>query len=138
MPRRGLPRAVKMRHDEHYVEALAASSGAPIGRMIPIDQVDPNPDQPRQVMGDLSELMASIVEKGIIEKSGSWYSYGDLRLGQGKENSRDFLKENPDVLEEVDARVRDSLGLGDEPEAEEASDEPKVEPLKEAAVSGGG
>ena len=67
MPRRGLPRAVKMRHDEHYVEALAASSGTPIGRMIPIDQVDPNPDQPRQVMGDLSELMASITEKGIIE-----------------------------------------------------------------------
>jgi ParB family chromosome partitioning protein len=56
-----------MRHDEHYVEALAASSGAPIGRMVPIDQVDPNPDQPRQVMGDLSELMASIGEKGIIE-----------------------------------------------------------------------
>ena len=67
MPRRGLPRAVTMRHDEHYVEALAASSGTPIGRIIPMDQVDPNPDQPRQVMGDLSELMASIVEKGIIE-----------------------------------------------------------------------
>ncbi len=67
MARRGLPRAVTMRHDEHYVEALAASSGTPIGRMVPIDQVDPNPDQPRQVMGDLSELMASIAEKGIIE-----------------------------------------------------------------------
>ena len=39
----------------------------PIGRMIPIDQIDPNPNQPRQVMGDLSELMASIAEKGIIE-----------------------------------------------------------------------
>jgi ParB family chromosome partitioning protein len=56
-----------MRHDEHYVEALAASAGAPIGRMVPIDRLDPNPDQPRQVMGDLSELMASISEKGIIE-----------------------------------------------------------------------
>ena len=67
MPRRGLPSAVKMRHDQHYVEALAASAGAPLGRMVPIDQVDPNPDQPRQVMGDLSELMASISEKGIIE-----------------------------------------------------------------------
>jgi len=67
VPRRGLPRAVTMRHDEHYVEALAASSGTPIGRMVPIDQIDPNPDQPRQVMGDLAELMASIAEKGIIE-----------------------------------------------------------------------
>jgi ParB family chromosome partitioning protein len=56
-----------MRHDEHYVEALASSAGSPIGRLIPIDQVDPNPDQPRQVMGDLSELMASVAEKGIIE-----------------------------------------------------------------------
>ena len=67
MPRRGLPSAVKMRHDQHYVEALAASAGVPLGRMIPIDQVDPNPDQPRQIMGDLSELMASISEKGILE-----------------------------------------------------------------------
>jgi ParB family chromosome partitioning protein len=56
-----------MRHDEHYVEALAASAGAPIGRVVPIDLLDPNPMQPRQVMGDLSELMASVAEKGIIE-----------------------------------------------------------------------
>ena len=67
MPRRGLPESVTMRHDEHYVEALAASAGAPIGRLIPIDQIDPNPNQPRQVMGDLSELIASIGEKGILE-----------------------------------------------------------------------
>jgi ParB family chromosome partitioning protein len=56
-----------MRHDEHYVEALASSAGSPVGRMVPIDLIDPNPHQPRQVMGDLSELMASIAEKGIIE-----------------------------------------------------------------------
>jgi len=56
-----------MRHDEHYVDALTSSAGSPIGRMIPIDQISPNPNQPRQVMGDLSELMASIAEKGIIE-----------------------------------------------------------------------
>src|SRR5438552_16573128 len=56
-----------MRHDEHYVETLAASAGTPIGRLIPIDRIDPNPNQPRQVMGDLSELIASISEKGIIE-----------------------------------------------------------------------
>ena len=67
MPRRGLPDFLSMRHDEHYVEALASSAGAPIGRLIPIDQIDPNPNQPRQVMGDLSELIASITEKGILE-----------------------------------------------------------------------
>ena len=67
MPRRGLPETLSMRHDQHYVEALAASAGTPIGRLIPIEQIDPNPNQPRQVMGDLSELIASIGEKGIIE-----------------------------------------------------------------------
>jgi ParB family transcriptional regulator, chromosome partitioning protein len=67
VPKRGLPQTIRMRHDEHYVDALASSAGSPIGRMIPIDQIDPNPNQPRQVMGDLSELMASIAEKGIIE-----------------------------------------------------------------------
>jgi ParB family chromosome partitioning protein len=65
--KRGLPLSLKMRHDEHYVDALASSAGTPIGRLVPIDRVDPNPDQPRQVMGDLSELMASISEKGVIE-----------------------------------------------------------------------
>ena len=67
MPRRGLPDSIAMRHDEHYVEALAASAGTPVGRMVPIDLIDPNPNQPRQVMGDLSELISSIGEKGIIE-----------------------------------------------------------------------
>ena len=56
-----------MRHDEHYVEALANSAGSPIGRLVKIEDLDPNPNQPRQVMGDLSELVASIAEKGIIE-----------------------------------------------------------------------
>jgi ParB family chromosome partitioning protein len=56
-----------MRHDEHYVDALTSSAGSPIGRLVPMDLIDANPNQPRQVMGDLSELMASIAEKGIIE-----------------------------------------------------------------------
>jgi ParB family chromosome partitioning protein len=56
-----------MRHDQHYVEALATSAGAPVGRMVAIDLLDPNPNQPRQVMVDLSELIASIGEKGILE-----------------------------------------------------------------------
>lgn len=67
MSRRGLPETVRMRHDVHYVEALAASAGAPVGRVVPIEQIDPNPTQPRQMMGDLSELIASITEKGVIE-----------------------------------------------------------------------
>ena len=56
-----------MRHDAHYVDTLAASAATPVGRMVPIDKVDPNPDQPRQAMGDLSDLVSSLTEKGIIE-----------------------------------------------------------------------
>ena len=67
MSKRGLPNTLRMRHDEHYVEALAASAGTPVGRIVPIELLDPNPGQPRQIMGDLAELMASIAEKGIIE-----------------------------------------------------------------------
>ena len=67
MSKRGLPQTIRMRHDEHYVDALTSSAGTPVGRIVPIDLLDPNPNQPRQVMGDLSELMASIAEKGIIE-----------------------------------------------------------------------
>lgn len=67
MAKRGLPETVRMRHDEHYVEALTAATGQPVGRMVPIETIDPNPNQPRQVMGDLSELIASIKEHGIVE-----------------------------------------------------------------------
>jgi ParB family transcriptional regulator, chromosome partitioning protein len=65
--RAGLPVTIRMRHDEHYVDSLTGPAVTPIGRMVSIDLVDPNPDQPRQSMGDLSELMASIAEKGILE-----------------------------------------------------------------------
>jgi ParB family transcriptional regulator, chromosome partitioning protein len=63
----GLPVTLKMRHDAHYVESLTSYSGAAIGRMIPVDQIRPNPDQPRKAIGDLRELTDSIREKGVLE-----------------------------------------------------------------------
>ncbi|HXZ11324.1 MAG TPA: ParB/RepB/Spo0J family partition protein [Candidatus Sulfotelmatobacter sp.] len=63
----GLPVTLKMRHDAHYVETLTSFSGASIGRMIPVDKVRPNPDQPRKALGDLRELTDSIREKGVLE-----------------------------------------------------------------------
>ncbi len=60
------------------------------------------------------------VDAGVVEKSGAWYSFGDLRLGQGKENARQFLLENQDVLEEVDEKVRVALDLpGARPQEED-------------------
>src|SRR5580698_11484119 len=63
----GLPVTLKMRHDAHYVEQLASFSGAAIGRMVPVDKIRPNPDQPRKFLGDLRELTESIKEKGVLE-----------------------------------------------------------------------
>jgi len=65
--RMGLPVTLKMRHDAHYVEQLASFSGAAVGRMIPLDKIRPNPDQPRKFLGDLRELTESIQEKGVLE-----------------------------------------------------------------------
>jgi ParB family transcriptional regulator, chromosome partitioning protein len=63
----GLPVTLKMRHDAHYVETLTSYSGASIGRMIPIEKIRPNPDQPRKHIGDVRELSDSIREKGVLE-----------------------------------------------------------------------
>ncbi|NBB94227.1 MAG: recombinase RecA [Planctomycetes bacterium] len=52
--------------------------------------------------GDLLDLA---VDHGVVEKAGAWFSYGDTRLGQGRENSKTFLQENPDVLDEIHAAV---------------------------------
>jgi ParB family chromosome partitioning protein len=63
----GLPVTLKMRHDAHYVESLTTFSGAAVGRMIPVEKIRPNPDQPRKALGDLRELTDSIREKGVLE-----------------------------------------------------------------------
>jgi recombination protein RecA len=58
--------------------------------------------------GDLLDLA---VEKRIVEKSGAWFAYGGERLGQGRENAKQFLRENPDVRRTIEERVRRELGL---------------------------
>jgi len=104
--KRGLPETVRMRHDAHYVESLTGEGGVPVGRMVPIHLIDPNPNQPRQVMGDLSELMASIAEKGIIEplvlrKRGDRYQIvaGERRYQAAVQVG---LRELPGVIREGD------------------------------------
>lgn len=63
----GLPETIRMRHEPHFVDQLVRPSGETIGRLIPIEDIAPNPDQPRQALGDLEELTASIREKGVLE-----------------------------------------------------------------------
>ncbi|MGI8646476.1 MAG: recombinase RecA, partial [Nocardioides sp.] len=68
------------------------------------------------------------VDAGLVRKAGAWYTYEGDQLGQGKENSRAFLRDNPDLANELEKKILEKLGIGpqvDQPaEAEELSDEP--------------
>jgi recombination protein RecA len=67
------------------------------------------------------------VDQGIIDKSGSWYSFDGERIGQGRENVKHFLAENDDIAVTIYSRIREKLGLANPPEAEgEAAEEPKA------------
>src|SRR5204863_450895 len=67
------------------------------------------------------ELIDLGLESKIVEKSGSWLSYGDLRIGQGRENAKQFLKENPELSAEIETKLRKALGLSPVESATEKS-----------------
>ena len=108
MSRRGLPTGLQMRHDAHYVEELSRHQPAAVGRMIPVDKIDPNPEQPRTEIGDLTELTASIAEKGVLEpllvkpsrSTGRWMIIAGERRWRAAQ--RAGLTEVPCVEMEVD------------------------------------
>jgi recombination protein RecA len=64
------------------------------------------------------------VEQGILRKSGAWYTYEGDQLGQGKENARKFLRDNPDVSNEIEKRIKDKLGIGAKLDADETEPAP--------------
>jgi recombination protein RecA len=64
------------------------------------------------------------VEQGIVRKSGAWYTYENDQLGQGKENARTFLHDNPDVASEIEKRIKEKLGVGARLDADAASSAP--------------
>jgi recombination protein RecA len=73
------------------------------------------------------ELLDLGVKAGVVEKSGAWFSYDSQRLGQGRENSRQFLKDNPQIADAIERVVRESSGVLGEallagPEGDEAAD----------------
>ena len=90
------------------------------------------------------ELIDFAVDKGVISKAGTWFSFGDERLGQGRENTRMFLKEHADIRAKIEAKVLPMLGLkapastpsanGAPPEAAKAPGAPGVLPAKAVAV----
>jgi recombination protein RecA len=86
-------------------------------------------------MGELIDLG---VKAGVVEKSGSWYSYGTQRIGQGKENTRKFLLENMDMADEIEEKVRADAGLVDieeltQDEAKMTEGQDDEPPIEEAA-----
>ncbi len=78
-----------------------------------------------------SELISIGVEHDIVEKSGAWYSYDGTRIGQGKDNVREFLKEHTEMAEEIEGKVRTALGVGDK--ADEV-DTPAEKAIKDVEV----
>src|SRR5260370_14519959 len=84
--------------------------------------------------GDLMDLG---IEDKIIEKSGAWISYGEVRLGQGRENSKQYLRENPALVEEITRKILDKRGLLASPaQATEANREPVPAPRPQPAQKG--
>ncbi|MFT6605421.1 MAG: recombination protein RecA [Halocynthiibacter sp.] len=71
----------------------------------------------------MGELLDLGVKAGIVEKSGSWFSYGDERVGQGRENAKEFLKENKHIALEIEDKIRASHGLDFDLEAQLAHDD---------------
>src|SRR5690606_20488903 len=69
-------------------------------------------------------LLDVATQFNIVSRSGTWYSYGDVRLGQGRENAKQFLQENPELADELEGKVREAAGLA--PISKQASEEAAV------------
>ena len=73
--------------------------------------------------GEGISLEGELIELGVlykmIEKSGAWYSYGKERIGQGKDNTREYLKEHPSMAQEIEAKIRAAIGVGGGPKLAE-------------------
>jgi len=75
----------------------------------------------------MGELLDLGVNAGIVDKSGAWFSYGDQRIGQGRENAKTFFKENPEVADEIERRIRENAGILSEAMLEGATADDKAD-----------
>jgi ParB family chromosome partitioning protein len=112
-----LPTGLQMRHDAHYVDELAQHRPTPVGRLINIDRIDPNPEQPRVDIGDLADLTASIKEKGVLEPllvkpsaiSGRWMIIAGERRWRAAREAE--LRDVPCIEMDVDERAVAEIAL---------------------------
>lgn len=106
-----------MRHDSHYVEELARSTNRTIGKILPIEKIEPNPDQPRVEIGDLTELTSSIKEKGVLEpllvkpnkQNGTWLIIAGERRWRSAKLAG--LKEVPCIELDIDEQSVAEIAL---------------------------
>ncbi len=117
MSKRGLPTGLQMRHDAHYVEELSHHRPTPVGRLIAVEMIDPNPEQPRVEIGDLTELTASIKDKGVLEPllvkpsrtSGRWMIIAGERRWRAARAAE--IREVPCIELDVDDRAVAEIAL---------------------------
>ena len=108
---------MRMRHDSHYVDELASQSPTTIGRLVSIDQLDPNPLQPRVEIGDLTELISSVKEHGVLEPllvkpsaiKGRWMIIAGERRWRAATAAG--LREVPCIEKDVDEEVVAEIAL---------------------------
>lgn len=116
MVKRGLPSDIKMRHDAHYVEEFVKTNRT-IGKILPINQIEPNPDQPRVEIGDLTELTSSIKQKGVLEpllvkpvrETGNWMIIAGERRWRAANLAG--LKEVPCIELDIDEKSIAEIAL---------------------------
>lgn len=78
--------------------------------------------------GDILDLAATV---GIVNKSGAWYAYGDDKIGQGRENAKQYLREHPDTMEEIEAKVREHFNVGEAVDTSNVAKEGQLEFIEE-------
>jgi recombination protein RecA len=85
----------------------------------------------------MGEILDLGVTAGIVEKSGSWFSYNSERVGQGRENAKTFLRENPAIADEIELKIRENAGLVSgkmlEGKPDDDEDDDNIEPITPAA-----
>jgi recombination protein RecA len=86
-----------------------------------------------QGISQIGDVLDQAVNHNLIQKSGTWFSYGETRLGQGRENVKRYLKEDEKLLSQLEIKVRQKLGLLESENAE--VEEEQKEPVKEEAES---
>ena len=105
-----------MRIDIRRVEGLKDSSGQFIGnhtraKIVKNKVAPPFREAEFDIMfgegiSKMSELIDVGVKLGIVQKSGAWFNYGDIRLGQGRDNAKQFLKDNPEIANDIEGQIR--------------------------------